>query len=127
MCYLSCPFLSGRNEKGQLGLGHLNRVDKPTLVDCLAGCNVIAASCGRNHTLFLTGKWTLHLCRFCSGPQAPGVKTCLLGTKFQKNQELVCWNNSNLVSIKQGCRSFDPRDLKKKTLNLTTRILAEGS
>lgn len=47
--------IAGRNEKGQLGLGHLNRMDKPTLVDCLAGCNVIAASCGRNHTLFLTG------------------------------------------------------------------------
>ena len=47
--------IAGRNEKGQLGLGHLNRADVPTLIECLAGCNVIMATCGRNHTLFLTG------------------------------------------------------------------------
>ena len=48
--------VSGRNDKGQLGLGHLDRVDKPTVVECLSGHNIIAAACGRNHSLFLTGQ-----------------------------------------------------------------------
>ncbi|KAL4221544.1 Protein rcc2 [Mactra antiquata] len=52
----------GRNEKGQLGLGHTNRVDKPALVECLAGYNIIDASCGRNHTLFLTDKGVVYSC-----------------------------------------------------------------
>lgn len=52
----------GRNEKGQLGQGHLDRVDKPTVVECLAGYNVIDAACGRNHTLFLTDKGVVYAC-----------------------------------------------------------------
>jgi hypothetical protein len=49
--------ISGRNEKGQLGVGNLNRVDKPTIVDCLSGYNIVDAACGRNHSLFLTGRY----------------------------------------------------------------------
>ncbi|KAH3779864.1 protein RCC2 homolog [Dreissena polymorpha] len=52
----------GRNEKGQLGLGHTNRVDIPTVVDCLSECKVISAACGRNHTLFLTDKGVVYSC-----------------------------------------------------------------
>ena len=48
--------LPGRNDKGQLGLGNCERTDPPTVVDSLSEFNIVEAACGRNHTLFLTGK-----------------------------------------------------------------------
>jgi len=45
----------GRNVKGQLGLGDLERRDVPTEVEALKGETIVGASCGRHHTLFLTG------------------------------------------------------------------------
>ena len=49
-------FFTGRNEKGQLGLGNTTRKDVPTVVEALSEFNIVEAACGRNHTLFLTGK-----------------------------------------------------------------------
>ncbi|KAK7469558.1 hypothetical protein BaRGS_00036406 [Batillaria attramentaria] len=46
----------GRNEKGQLGLSDINRRDVPTKVDLLDNFNIVAAACGKNHTLFLTDR-----------------------------------------------------------------------
>lgn len=46
----------GRNQYGQLGTGDLVTKDHPTLVTALENENIIGAACGRNHTLFLTGK-----------------------------------------------------------------------
>ncbi|KYM75935.1 PREDICTED: protein RCC2 homolog [Atta cephalotes] len=46
----------GRNDKGQLGVGDTKRRDEPTEVEALKGHTVIGASCGRNHTLFLTSR-----------------------------------------------------------------------
>lgn len=47
---------TGRNDCGQLGQGDLNRRDLPTEVPLLQGLNIVDACCGKNHTLFLTGK-----------------------------------------------------------------------
>lgn len=41
---------------GQLGIGDTKRRDEPTEVTALKGHTVIGASCGRNHTLFLTSR-----------------------------------------------------------------------
>jgi len=49
-------FSVGRNDTGQLGHGDTNRRDIPTLIDSLSGYNVVNASCGKGHTLFLTGR-----------------------------------------------------------------------
>ncbi|XP_066591146.1 protein RCC2 homolog isoform X1 [Prorops nasuta] len=40
----------------QLGVGDIKRRDDPTEVEALKGHTVIAATCGRNHTLFLTSR-----------------------------------------------------------------------
>ncbi|NXD60327.1 RCC2 protein, partial [Corvus moneduloides] len=45
----------GRNEKGQLGHGDTKRVEAPKLIEVLASEAIVAAACGRNHTLALTG------------------------------------------------------------------------
>lgn len=47
---------SGRNDKGQLGHGDTKRLDAPKLVEGLGEEVVVAAACGRNHTLALTGR-----------------------------------------------------------------------
>lgn len=52
----------GRNAFGQLGQPELKVYEKPTLVKELEGFNIIAAACGRNHTLFLTDMGTVYAC-----------------------------------------------------------------
>ncbi|NWV21594.1 RCC2 protein, partial [Origma solitaria] len=44
----------GRNEKGQLGHGDTKRVEAPKLIEVLGSEAIVAAACGRNHTLALT-------------------------------------------------------------------------
>ncbi|KAK0079564.1 hypothetical protein PV325_001069 [Microctonus aethiopoides] len=46
----------GKNDKGQLGVGDMKRRDEPTEIEALKGHTVIAAACGRNHTLILTSR-----------------------------------------------------------------------
>lgn len=52
----SSLYVSGRNEKGQLGHGDTKRLEAPKLIEALADEVVVAAACGRNHTLALTGR-----------------------------------------------------------------------
>lgn len=46
----------GRNDKGQLGHGDTKRLEAPKLIEALADHLIVAAACGRNHTLALTGR-----------------------------------------------------------------------
>lgn len=46
----------GRNDKGQLGHGDTKRLEAPKLIEGLADHVIVAAACGRNHTLALTGR-----------------------------------------------------------------------
>lgn len=46
---------AGRNEKGQLGHGDTKRVEAPRPIEALGSESIVAAACGRNHTLALTG------------------------------------------------------------------------
>uniref|UniRef100_A0A0B6ZY47 Protein RCC2 homolog n=1 Tax=Arion vulgaris TaxID=1028688 RepID=A0A0B6ZY47_9EUPU len=55
-------YVWGRNEKGQLGLGHTDRQDAPQLVESFQGQNIVYAACGRKHTLFLTENGTVFGC-----------------------------------------------------------------
>jgi len=55
-------FTWGRNENGQLGLGHTKRVDTPTEVETFTDDNCVAAACGKRHTLFLTAKGKVYSC-----------------------------------------------------------------
>lgn len=43
----------GRNDKGQLGVGDTETKTIPIVVEKLQGINIVAAACGRSHTLFL--------------------------------------------------------------------------
>ncbi|KAH6932478.1 hypothetical protein HPB50_006292 [Hyalomma asiaticum] len=51
-----------RNDKGQLGQCDLKRRDLPTLVETLKDSVVVAAACGRAHTLFLTDHGSVFAC-----------------------------------------------------------------
>ncbi|XP_053499392.1 protein RCC2 homolog isoform X1 [Ictalurus furcatus] len=50
----------GRNDKGQLGHGDTKRLDAPKLVEGFGEEVVVAAACGRNHTLALTENGTVY-------------------------------------------------------------------
>ncbi|XP_003962937.1 protein RCC2 homolog [Takifugu rubripes] len=50
----------GRNEKGQLGHGDTKRLEAPKLIEGLADHLVVAAACGRNHTLALTDNGSVY-------------------------------------------------------------------
>ncbi|XP_033941073.1 protein RCC2 homolog [Gymnodraco acuticeps] len=50
----------GRNEKGQLGHGDTKRLEAPKLIEALADQVIVAAACGRNHTLALTENGTAY-------------------------------------------------------------------
>lgn len=52
----------GRNEKGQLGLGHVHNVYTPTPVAFFADVPVLAAAAGRAHSLFITQDGALYAC-----------------------------------------------------------------
>lgn len=52
----------GRNDKGQLGLGDTETRTLPVIVDGLKGIDVVAAACGRSHTLFLTSDGIVYAC-----------------------------------------------------------------
>jgi alpha-tubulin suppressor-like RCC1 family protein len=47
------PHAWGWNSCGQLGLGHLNDVAVPTLVEGLKGMEILGLSCGATHTAAL--------------------------------------------------------------------------
>uniref|UniRef100_A0A8C1TPW8 Regulator of chromosome condensation 2 n=2 Tax=Cyprinus carpio TaxID=7962 RepID=A0A8C1TPW8_CYPCA len=50
----------GRNEKGQLGHGDTKRLEAPKLVEGLGEEVIVAAACGRNHTMALTENGTVY-------------------------------------------------------------------
>lgn len=52
----------GRNDKGQLGQGDLVTRFEPVLVETLKEHNIVAAACGKGHTLFLTDKGVVYSC-----------------------------------------------------------------
>ena len=45
----------GRNDKGQLGHGDTIRCNKPKVIESLKTYTFVQASCGKAHTLVLTG------------------------------------------------------------------------
>lgn len=55
--------LSGRNDKGQLGHGDTKRLEAPKLVEGLGEEVIVAAACGRNHTMALTGRKHFATCK----------------------------------------------------------------
>ncbi|XP_026187943.1 protein RCC2 homolog isoform X2 [Mastacembelus armatus] len=50
----------GRNDKGQLGHGDTKRLEAPKLIEALGDHVIVAAACGRNHTLALTEDGTAY-------------------------------------------------------------------
>ena len=55
---LCFAFMLGRNDKGQLGHGDMNRCDRPKILESLKTFTFVQASCGKAHSLVLTGKLT---------------------------------------------------------------------
>eukprot|EP00048_Salpingoeca_helianthica_P020525 m.6991 g.6991 ORF g.6991 m.6991 type:complete len:627 (-) comp4923_c0_seq1:23-1903(-) len=55
-------FVFGKNEWGQLGLGHKTKVNKPTHVAAFGEEKVKLVACGRSHTLVATDAGRLYAC-----------------------------------------------------------------
>ncbi len=64
----------GRNEKGQLGLGHAKDRKCPTLIEGLEDKRVVSAATGRNHTLLLTDEGEVFACGDNRSGQCAGSK-----------------------------------------------------
>lgn len=52
----------GRNDKGQLGLGDTETRITPTPIEAFKNINIVAAACGRSHTLFLDSNGIVYSC-----------------------------------------------------------------
>lgn len=52
----------GRNDKGQLGLGDTETRIVPEVVEALRDIDIVAAACGRSHTLFLDSDGIVYAC-----------------------------------------------------------------
>lgn len=85
----------GRNDKGQLGLGDTETRFVPTVVEALKNKNVVAAACGRSHTLFLTSDGVVYGCGDNKmgqcGTNQPSVQQITTPTKisFKENKPIV--------------------------------------
>jgi RCC1 and BTB domain-containing protein len=47
-------YACGRNDYGQLGLGHLEDRNVPSIVDTMIGKKVVSIGCGQYHTVVAT-------------------------------------------------------------------------
>uniref|UniRef100_A0A8B9JA07 Regulator of chromosome condensation 2 n=1 Tax=Astyanax mexicanus TaxID=7994 RepID=A0A8B9JA07_ASTMX len=98
----------GRNEKGQLGHGDTKRLDAPKLVEGLGDEVIVAAACGRNHTLALTEKGTLFsfgenkLGQLGQGTQTDAVLTPAPVRLVLINEPVVMYNGQPLVKVSCG-------------------------
>lgn len=52
----------GRNDKGQLGLGNTDTKITPAVVEVFKDIEIVAAACGRSHTLFLDSNGIVYAC-----------------------------------------------------------------
>lgn len=74
-------FTMGRNETGQLGLGHVKRQDTAALVSSLKKEVIVNAACGSKHTFFITLEGTVYGCGANkSGQLGTGSKLDFLST-----------------------------------------------
>ena len=88
----------GRNEGGQLGLGHMKDLLVPTLVQDLTGYNIVEIATGKAHALFLTscGK-VLAAGENEKGQCGQGKKTANLETP-----KLISHEGPEIVSVAAG-------------------------
>lgn len=55
-------YACGRNDYGQLGLGHIEDRSLPSIIDSLNGKKVVSVGCGQYHTVFATAEGELYSC-----------------------------------------------------------------
>lgn len=82
---------------GQLGVGDMKRRDEPTEVEALKGHTVVAAACGRGHTLFLTSRGIV----FGAGDNKLGQ--CGIGKTMPNVVTATMVKYSGAPIIKVGC------------------------
>lgn len=98
-------YVWGRNEKGQLGLGDQLTRNVPTELTALKGkVKVVAASCGRHHTIFITDKGEA----YASGCNSSGqcgqgsVKKVKKGDEDLLLEPVKCPSISNCTKVACG-------------------------
>eukprot|EP00051_Salpingoeca_urceolata_P022775 m.377734 g.377734 ORF g.377734 m.377734 type:complete len:501 (+) comp20022_c1_seq14:1573-3075(+) len=85
----------GRNDEGQLGLGHADHQDTPVIVDDLQDQRIVSVAMGRRHTVVVTASGTA----FATGDNKCGQ----LGTGNQKSTNKFVKVKSDVQFVKVSC------------------------
>lgn len=104
----------GRNDKGQLGLGHTKRTDEPSLIEGLKEHFIVSAACGRSHTLFLSDRGAVYACGDnkmgqcgLGNQNSPVTAPAKVNYKSRPIEKLACGAEfSVIVDVKGGLYTF---------------------
>ncbi|KAJ8021735.1 Protein RCC2 [Holothuria leucospilota] len=125
----------GRNEQEQLGLGHAERVDSPTLIETLKNKHIVNAACGRTHSLCLTDEGTVYafgdnrLGQLGIGCQSGSVGTpCKIDYHGYPIVQVACGGEfSMMLDCKGNLHSFGCQEYSQLGHNSNGRFAVKGT
>lgn len=108
-------YISGRNEKGQLGVGDTENRSGLMPLDTMSEFTVVSSAVGRNHTLLLTDRGSVFACGDNKSGQCGTGSTnaiihtpCRISFKEGKVTKVVCTVDIPLwhILVYRHCRKF---------------------
>ncbi|PIK55369.1 hypothetical protein BSL78_07739 [Apostichopus japonicus] len=124
-----------RNEQEQLGLGHAERTDSPTLIETLKNKHIINAACGRTHSLCLTDEGTVYsfgdnrLGQLGIGCQSASVGTpCKIDYHSFPIVQVACGGEfSMILDCKGNLHSFGCQEYSQLGHNSNGKFAVKGT